>query len=65
MCSFAWTGISYLLVLSWFREVLIFFTKSPWDGVCSLGWADDSFTQVDTGKVCILCMVWRVHMELS
>ena len=65
MSSFEGMEISYLLVLSWFREVMIFFTKSCWDGVCSLCWTDDSFTWVDTGKVCILCMVWRVHMESS
>ena len=58
-------GISYLLVLSWFREVMIFFTKSCWDGVCSLGWTDDSVTQVDTSMVCIPSLLWRVHMELS
>ena len=56
----------YLLVLSWFREVMIFFfTKSCSDGVCSLGWTDDSFAQVDTGKVCILSASERVHMESS
>ena len=32
---------------------------------CRVCWNDESFAQVDTMKVCILCMVWRVHMELS
>ena len=65
MCSIAWMEISYLLVLSWFRDVMIFLKKSCWIVVCRVCWADDSFTQIDTSKVCIPSLLRRVQMELS
>ena len=65
MFSFAWMEISYFLVLSWFREVTIFFTKSCSDGVCRVCWERVFLSIVDTGKVCILYMSRRVRVKLS
>ena len=65
MCSFAWIEISYLLVLRWFRDVMIFFTKSCGEVVYGVS-CERVFLGVGyTGKACVRCMLWRVHMELS
>ena len=46
-------------------KVVFFFGMSCSDGVFRLGWTGESFTWVDTGKVCILSMLRRVQFKLS
>ena len=48
-----------------FLKVVFFFGKSCWDVVYGVCWERVFLGAVDTGKVCILRMVWRVRVKLS
>ena len=56
----------YSVVQSWILEgCVFFFGMSCWDVVNGVCWERVFLGEVDTGKVCILRMVWRVRVKLS